>query len=142
MAIRFDETDVREMGRNAMGVKAINLRKGDNVVAMDLVQADKHLLVISELGFGKRTALDEYKVQRRGGTGLKTYNIKDKTGDIISAKVVDANDEIMMISQGGTIIRLVADEISIMGRSTQGVTLMKIKDDKVVAVAKYVEETE
>ena len=142
MAIRFDETDVREMGRNAMGVKAINLRKGDNVVAMDLVQPDKHLLVISELGFGKRTALDEYKVQRRGGTGLKTYNIKEKTGNIISAKVVDGADEIMMISQGGTIIRLVADEISIMGRSTQGVTLMKIKDDKVVAVAKYVEETE
>ena len=142
MAIRFDESDVREMGRNAMGVKAINLRKNDSVVAMDLVQADKHLLVLSELGFGKRTPLDEYKVQRRGGTGLKTYNIKDKTGEIVSAKVVDETDEIMMISQGGTIIRLKAMEISIMGRSTQGVTLMKINDDRVVAVAKYVEETE
>ena len=142
MAIRFDESDVREMGRNAMGVKAINLRKNDSVVAMDLVQADKHLLVLSELGFGKRTPLDEYKVQRRGGTGLKTYNIKDKTGEIVSAKVVDETDEIMMISQGGTIIRLKAKEISIMGRSTQGVTLMKINDDRVVAVAKYVEETE
>ncbi len=142
MAIRYDESDVREMGRNAMGVKAINLRKDDLVVAMELVQADKHLLVISEQGFGKRTPLGEYKVQRRGGTGLKTYSIKDKTGDIVSAKVVDASDEIMMISQGGTIIRLVAEEISIMGRSTQGVTLMKTKDDRVVAVAKYVEDAE
>lgn len=142
MAIRYDEKDVREMGRNAMGVKAINLRKDDSVVAMDLVQHDKHLLVISELGFGKRTALEEYKVQRRGGTGLKTYNIKDKTGDIVSAKVVDETDEIMMISQAGTIIRLKAEEISIMGRSTQGVTLMKMNDDRVVAVAKYVEDAE
>ena len=142
MAIRYDESDVREMGRNAMGVKAISLRKDDLVVAMELVQKDKHLLVISERGFGKRTELGEYKVQKRGGTGLKTYSIKDKTGDIVSAKVVDASDEIMMISQGGTIIRLVAEEISIMGRSTQGVTLMKINDDRVVAVAKYVEEAE
>ena len=142
MAIRYDESDVREMGRNAMGVKAINLREDDVVVAMELVQPDQHLLVISELGFGKRTPLGEYKVQRRGGTGLKTYSIKDKTGDIVSAKVVDATDEIMMISQAGTIIRLVAEEISIMGRSTQGVTLMKTKDDRVVAVAKYVDEEE
>lgn len=142
MAIRYDESDVREMGRNAMGVKAINLRKDDEVVSMELVQEDKHLLVISEFGFGKRTPLDEYKVQRRGGTGLKTYSIKEKTGDIVSGKVVDALDEIMMISQGGTIIRLVAEEISIMGRSTQGVTLMKTKDDRVVAVAKYVEDAE
>jgi DNA gyrase subunit A len=143
MAIRYDESDVREMGRNAMGVKAISLRKDDLVVAMELVQKDKHLLVISERGFGKRTELGEYKVQRRGGTGLKTYSIKDKTGDIVSAKVVDSSDEIMMISQAGTIIRLVAEEISIMGRSTQGVTLMKTNDDdKVVAVAKYVEEAE
>lgn len=140
MAIRYDENDIREMGRSAMGVKAINLRKDDFVVAMDLVEEDKYLLVISEFGFGKRTLLSEYKTQRRGGTGLKTYNIKDKTGDIVSAKVIDANDEVMMISQGGTIIRLNTNDISIMGRSTQGVTLMKMKDDKVVAVAKYVEE--
>ncbi|MBU5437961.1 DNA gyrase subunit A [Tissierella sp. MSJ-40] len=142
MAIRFDENDVREMGRGAMGVKAITLGKNDKVVAMDLVEEDKHLLVISEYGFGKRTSLDEYRVQNRGGRGLKTYNIKDKTGKIVSAKVVDENDEIMMISLGGTIIRLKAKDISIMGRSTQGVTLMKMKDDRVVAVAKYVEVTE
>ncbi len=139
MSIRFDEKDVREMGRSAMGVKAINLKKEDQVVAMELVEEGKKLLVISEYGFGKRTPLDEYKTQNRGGKGLITYNIKEKTGDIVSAKVVDENDEIMMISFTGTIIRLIAKDISIMGRSTQGVTLMKMKDDKVVAVAKYVE---
>ena len=140
MAIRFDEKDVREMGRNAMGVKGISLRKEDIVVSAELVEKDQYLLVISEFGYGKRTPLDEYKVQIRGGKGLKTYSIKDKTGDIVSAKVIHENDEVMMISHSGTIIRLNTNDISIMGRSTQGVTLMKMYDDKVVAVAKYVEE--
>lgn len=140
MSIRFDENDVREMGRNAMGVKAISLKDNDQVVAMELVEEGKKLLVISEYGFGKRTSLDEYKTQNRGGKGLITYHIREKTGDIVSAKVVDDNDELLMISFTGTIIRLIAKDISIMGRSTQGVTLMKMKDDRVVAVAKYVEE--
>lgn len=139
MAIRFSEDDVREMGRNATGVKAITLNNDDIVVAMELVEKGKYLLVISEKGFGKRTSLDEYKTQIRGGKGLITYNIKDKTGDIVSAKVIYENDEIMMISQSGIIIRLNTNDISAMGRNTQGVTLMKIdEDDKVVAVAKYV----
>ena len=140
MSIRFDENDVREMGRSAMGVKAISLNENDQVVAMELVEEGKNLLVISEYGFGKRTPLDEYKTQNRGGKGLITYNIREKTGDIVSAKVVDDNDELLIISFTGTIIRLIAKDISIMGRSTQGVTLMKMKDDRVVAVAKYVEE--
>jgi DNA gyrase subunit A len=142
MSIRFSEKDVREMGRNAMGVKAISLKDDDEVVAMDLIEDGKHLLVISEYGFGKRTPLDEYRVQNRGGVGLITYNTKKKTGKLVSAKVIDENDEIIMISMAGIIIRLKAKDISIMGRSTQGVTLMKInnKDDKVMAVAKYVEE--
>jgi len=140
MSIRFDEEDVRTMGRSAMGVKAISLDEGDQVVAMDLVEEDKYLLVISEQGFGKKTPLAEYRIQNRGGKGLITYNIKEKTGDIVSAKVIDDNDEIMMISFNGTIIRLRSEDISVMGRNTQGVTLMKIKDDKVVAVAKYVED--
>lgn len=142
MSIRFDENDVREMGRSAMGVRAISLNEEDEVVAMELVEENKNLLVISEYGFGKRTSLDEYKTQNRGGKGLITYNIREKTGDIVSAKVVDENDEIMMISFNGTIIRLIAKDISIMGRSTQGVTLMKMKDDRVVAVAKYKEVDE
>lgn len=140
MSIRFDEKDVRAMGRSAMGVKAITLDTDDAVVAMDLVEENKHLLVITEKGFGKKTSLEEYRTQLRGGKGIKTYNIKEKTGEIVSAKVIDDNDEIMMISFNGTIIRLNSQDISIMGRSTQGVTLMRIKDDKVVAVAKYVED--
>ncbi|MEW8973867.1 MAG: DNA gyrase subunit A [Tissierellaceae bacterium] len=140
MCIRFDESDVRPMGRSAMGVKAITLDDNDEVVAMDLVEDDKYLLVISEKGFGKRTPLEEYRTQLRGGKGVKTYSIKDKTGEIVSAKVISENDEIMMISFSGTIIRLNSEDISIMGRSTQGVTLMKMEDDKVVAVAKYVED--
>jgi DNA gyrase subunit A len=141
MAIRFNEDDVREMGRNATGVKAITLNDDDIVVAMELVEKGKYLLVIAEKGFGKRTSLDEYKTQKRGGKGLITYNIKDKTGDIVSAKVIYENDEIMMISQSGIIIRLNTNDISAMGRNTQGVTLMKIDgDDKVMAVAKYVGE--
>ncbi len=140
MAIRFYEDDVRVMGRSAMGVKGITLDTNDQVVAMEIVEDDKTLLVISEKGFGKRTNLSEYKTQKRGGKGLITYSIKDKTGDIVSAKVVSEHDEILMISLNGTIIRLGIGDISIMGRSTQGVTLMKMKEDKVVAVAKYVED--
>ncbi len=137
MSIRFDENDVRDMGRAAMGVKAIDLKKDDSVVAMELACDGESLLVISENGFGKKTPLDEYKTQIRGGKGLITYSIKEKTGNIVSAKVVNDNDEIMIISHAGTLIRLTAKDISTMGRSTQGVTLMKMKDDKVVAIAKY-----
>ncbi|MBU5294697.1 DNA gyrase subunit A [Anaerosalibacter bizertensis] len=141
MAIRFKEEDVRQMGRTAMGVKGINLNKKDEVVGMDLVEEGKDLLVISKNGYGKRTPLDEYRPQTRGGKGLKTYHVKEKTGPLVSAKVVDKDDEIMMISNCGTIIRLNVKEISEMGRNTQGVTLMKVNEkDEVVAVAKYVEE--
>lgn len=140
MSIRFKASDVREMGRAAMGVRAISLKDQDEVVAMELIEDDKKLLVISEFGFGKRTNLDEYTLQNRGGKGLITYNIKPKTGHIVTAKVVDETDEIMMITMNGTIIRIKAADISEMGRSTQGVTLMNTKDDKVVAVAKYREE--
>lgn len=140
MGIRFEENDVRAMGRNAAGVKAITLNEGDEVVAADLVEDNNYLAVVTEFGFGKKTPLEDYRTQIRGGKGVITYNIKDKTGDIVSAKVIDINDEIMMISLAGTIIRLKGADISTMGRSTQGVTLMKMRDDKVVAVAKYVEE--
>lgn len=142
MSIRFSEEDVREMGRNAMGVKAITLKDDDEVVAMDLIEEGKYLLVVSERGYGKRTSLEDYRLQNRGGVGLKTYNIKKKTGKLVSAKVIDENDEIIMISMAGIVIRLKTKDISAMGRNTQGVTLMKLRDknDKVMAVAKYVEE--
>ena len=141
MSIVFDEADVRDMGRTAMGVRAIRLNKDDYLVGMDLVEDDKDLLVISKYGYGKRTPLTEYRVQTRGGKGVKTYNIKDTTGPIINAKVVDKDDEVMMISFSGTIIRLSVSDISTMGRTTQGVRLMNMrKDDRVVSVAKTIDE--
>jgi len=139
IAIRFSQKDVRVMGRNAAGVRAIELKKDDEVVSMDIAEDSKYLLVITEKGYGKRTELNEYKTQKRGGKGIKTYSIKEKTGKIVSAKVVNNQDEVMIISLNGTIIRLQIKDISVMGRSTQGVTLMKMNDDRVVAVAKYVE---
>ena len=137
-AIRFSEKDVRSMGRSALGVRAIALEGEDEVVAAEIASDDKYLLVISENGFGKMTKLDEYKVQNRSGKGLITYKIKDKTGKIISAKVIDRKDEVMMITEEGIIIRLETEGISILGRNTSGVKLMNIKDSKIVAVAKYI----
>ncbi len=143
MSIRFNESDVRDMGRTAMGVKAITLKKGDKIVGMGTIEDGKDLLVISEFGYGKRTSLDEYRIQSRGGKGIKTYSIKNKTGDLISAKVVEDDDEVMLISLSGVIIRLKVSDIPRMGRSTQGVTLMRFgKDDKVVSVATVVAEEE
>ncbi|OHW61294.1 DNA gyrase subunit A [Andreesenia angusta] len=141
LAIMFEETDVRAMGRTAAGVKAMTLKEGDKIVGVDLVEESKDLLVISENGYGKRTPLEDYRLQKRGGKGIKTYNVKDVTGNLISAKVVSHEDEVMINSTMGTIIRLNVGDISNMGRTTQGVRLMKMqKDDKVSSVAKIVAE--
>ena len=140
MAIRFKEEDVRNIGRVAVGVKAIDLDKEDEIVAMDIVKEDKYLLAITENGFGKMTEIAKYKVQKRGGKGLITYKTNKKTGLLVSGKVVDSTDEIMMISESGTIIRLETKDISILGRNTSGVKLMNIKDSNVVSVAKYLGE--
>lgn len=143
MAIRFDEKDVRDMGRSAMGVKGMSLGEGDYVVAMELVEKDSDLLIVSEYGFGKRTSLDEYRIQSRGGKGLITYNTKDKTGRVVGAKVVNEQDEVMLISTDGVIIRLQVKDISRMGRNTQGVTLMKVRQDtNIVSIAKVAQEIE
>ncbi|SHJ39933.1 DNA gyrase subunit A [Geosporobacter subterraneus DSM 17957] len=143
MAIRFDEKDVRDMGRSAMGVKGMSLSEGDYVVAMELVEKDSDLLIVSEYGFGKRTSLDEYRIQSRGGKGLITYNTKDKTGMVVGAKVVTDQDEVMLISTDGVIIRLQVKDISRMGRNTQGVTLMKVRQDtNIVSIAKVAQEIE
>lgn len=139
-AIRFKEEDVRNMGRTTMGVKAIDLSKDDEVVAFDLAKEDHYLLVISENGYGKMTSLDQYKEQNRGGKGLITYKVNKKTGPLVSGKVVNKEDEIMMITETGTIIRLETKGISVLGRNTSGVKLMNIKDSKVVSVAKYLGE--
>ncbi|MEG1870518.1 MAG: DNA gyrase subunit A [Peptostreptococcaceae bacterium] len=137
MSIRFDENDIRHMGRTAMGVKGISLNKEDTVVAMNLCSEGTDLLVVSENGFGKRTSIEEYRAQIRAGKGIKTYNISDKTGEIVGAQMVNEDDEMMIINSNGVLIRLRVNEISLFGRVTSGVKLMKTADEvNVVSIAK------
>lgn len=136
-SIRFSEQDVRAMGRAAAGVKAITLREGDIAVGMDIVDEDSELLTVSERGFGKRTSLKEYSLQGRGGKGVKTYKVTEKTGKLVGAKVVKDADEILLINEQGTLIRLNVSNISETGRNTLGVKLMKTGNDvNVVSMAK------
>ncbi len=136
-SIRFSEKEVRNMGRTTTGVKAITLRDDDIAVSMIIAKPDEELLVISEKGFGKRTAIENYTLQRRGGKGIKTYKISEKTGNVVSARVVRDVDEIMLINSNGIIIRINVSDISTTSRNAMGVTLMKTGEDvKIVAVAK------
>ncbi len=137
MSIRFDENDIRHMGRTAMGVKGISLNKNDKVVSMNLCSEGTELLVVSGNGFGKRTSIEEYRAQIRAGKGIKTYNITDKTGEIVGAQMVNEDDEMMIINSNGVLIRLRVNEISLFGRVTSGVKLMKTDDEvNVVSIAK------
>ena len=136
-AIRFNETDVRPMGRTASGVRSINLRKNDIAVCMDIAVEGEDLLVVSENGFGKRTPITEYKVQRRGGTGLITYKLSEKTGKVVGATVCKLEDELMLINTSGVAIRINVSGISVTSRSAMGVTLMRTsEEEKIVAIAK------
>ena len=136
-AIRFNETDVRPMGRTASGVRSINLRENDIAVCMDIAVEDEDLLVISENGFGKRTPITEYKVQRRGGTGLITYKLSEKTGKVVGATVCKLEDELMLINTSGVAIRINVSDISVTSRSAMGVTLMRTsEEEKIAAIAK------
>ncbi|MBE6050518.1 MAG: DNA gyrase subunit A [Clostridium sp.] len=136
-AVKFNETDVRAMGRTASGVKAINLKNDDIAVCMDIAVEDEELLVISENGFGKRTPISEYKVQNRGGVGLITYKISPKTGKVVGATMCKEDDELMLINTSGVAIRINVSDISITNRSAMGVTLMRTtKEEKVVAITK------
>ena len=136
-AIRFNEQDVRPMGRTASGVRAIKLREDDYAVCLDIAVEEEKLLVISENGIGKRTPLSEYKVQNRGGMGLITYKKTEKTGSVIGATVCRADDEMMLINTNGVAIRINVADISITGRATSGVNLMRtINDESIVAIAK------
>jgi DNA gyrase subunit A len=140
MAIRFDETDVRSMGRAASGVIGIKLRE-DSVVGAVLAEDSKQLLTITEKGFGKRTQMSEYRVTNRGGIGVTNLKITDKNGDVVGISAVEESDEVMLMSQKGLALRTPASQISSVGRATQGVRLMKLEpDDKLVAVAKIAQE--
>lgn len=137
MAIRFPSSDVRLMGRTAQGVKGISLDHKDTVMDMDVVRNDSDLLIVTENGFGKRTALKEYRTQKRGGKGIQAIRPVRRNGRIAGIKVVRAQDDIMIITTEGIIIRMEVKDISKMGRSTQGVTLIRLEDgDNVVALAR------
>ena len=136
-SIRFNEKDAREMGRTTTGVKAITLREEDIAVSMVVVKEDEELLVISEKGFGKRTDISEYTLQHRGGKGIITYKVSEKTGCVVGARIVKNEDELMLINSDGIVIRLNVAEISTTSRNTMGVTLMKTGEDvNIVAMAK------
>ncbi len=136
MAINFAEGDVRPMGRATRGMRGIALRKGDYVVGMETVKHDGELLTVTESGYGKRTAIDEYRAQTRGGVGIINNKITDKTGKVVGIKVVRPGQEIMLITGDGIVIRIDIEEISVISRNTQGVRLMRIdENDKLVAVA-------
>ncbi len=142
MAICFRESDIRCMGRDAVGVRGIRLREGDYVVAGALALEGQYLLSITENGYGKRTAIEEYlrgeggEPQRRGGSGLKNYNITDKTGYVVAAKVVNGEEDILMISNDGTIIRMATADINVYSRYAQGVKVMRLSEDgQVISVA-------
>ena len=140
--IRFKETDVRSTGRVSMGVRGINLLDGDEVVAMQLNTQGYYLLVVSENGMGKRTSVSEFTCQNRGGKGVKCYKITEKTGNVIGAKAVNEENEIMMITTEGIIIRLQCSDISILGRITSGVKLINLSDGVTVASFAKVREKE
>ncbi len=142
-SIRFNENDVRPMGRTAHGVRGIKLREGDYVVGAAVCTEDGELLVISEKGMGKRTSLSEYKIQARGGKGIRTYKITAKSGNVSGIDIVTDEDDIMLITSEGVIIRTGAEEISTFGRDTSGVKVMRLSDDvSVVSIAKIAKEEE
>ncbi len=137
MCIRFKETDVRATGRNSMGVIGMNLSHGDEIIGMQLDHQGDSLLIVSENGMGKRTYLEEFTVQKRGGKGVKCYKITEKTGDVVGVKAVNDDHEIMMITTGGIIIQLRMEDISTLGRITSGVKLINLSDGvKVAKIAK------
>jgi DNA gyrase subunit A len=143
MSIRFHQGDVRDMGRATTGVKGIELEKDDHVIGMVVVRRDATLLCVSEKGYGKRSELAEYRVQKRGGKGIITFKVTDKTGCIVALKEVIPEDELMMITRHGVIIRVPVDGIRVIGRNTQGVKVMNLDEgDTLVDVARVVKEDE
>lgn len=142
-SIRFSEQAVRPMGRPAAGVRGIRLRKGDSVIGMGIVRKDADLLVASQNGYGKRTALDEYRAQGRGGIGIKTMNVSARNGPILGMRIVDDDDHLLIITTAGQIIRQRVKDIRSIGRSTQGVRLIRLdKGDQVASIARVVRQEE
>ena len=141
MSIRFSLSDIRPIGRSGMGVKGISLNSGDEVIDMDVVGDNEYMLTVTRGGYGKKTLIDHYNLQNRGGKGLKTYKLTKKTGPMLCGILVGREDEILLISQSSDLIRLQTSDITTQTRSTQGVKLKTVKNegDEIVAVAKYME---
>jgi DNA gyrase subunit A len=140
MAVRFNERDVRSMGRIASGVKAINLGDDDEVVSVDVVHEGSSVLVVTENGYGKRTDVDEYRLIKRGGKGVLAIKPSERNGEVVGAMQVVDEDELMMITNSGKIIRMRMGELRVIGRNTQGVRLFKMEaEEKVVAVDRMAE---
>ena len=137
MAVCFDENDVRPMGRTAVGVRGIRLRQGDYVVGAARAAEGKCVLSITEKGYGKRTPVEEYRITNRGGLGIKNYAVTEKTGPVVSIKVVDGSEDLLLVTQAGILIRTAVDNIRIAGRATQGVIVMRFKEDgdRVISMA-------
>jgi len=133
MSIRFPEKEVRPMGRSATGVKGITLDEGDEVIGMDVADPDKDVLIVTAGGYGKRTPMSEYRLQGRGGKGIKTLNVTEKNGSVVSLNVVDDDEDLMIMTTSGTLIRISMSDVNTMGRITQGVKLINIRDDDAVS---------
>ena len=143
MAVCFDENEVRPMGRTAVGVRGIRLREGDYVVGAGSTYGGEALLSITEKGYGKRTAVEEYSVHGRGGLGIRNYNVTERTGAVADVKMVNPGEDLLVISDDGTIIRMAVDNISLLGRSTQGVRVMRLMEgSRVISIEKTERETE
>ena len=141
-SIRFPEKEVRPMGRSATGVKGIELSENDTVIDMDVVDPDNDVLIVTSKGYGKRTPMAEYRLQSRGGKGIKTLNVTEKNGPVVGLKVVEPDEDLMIITASGTVIRTSISGISIMGRITQGVKLIHIREDDEVATVARVAKNE
>ena len=144
MAVCFDENDVRPMGRDAVGVRGIRLRQGDYVVGAARAKVNHAVLAITENGYGKQTPVEDYRITNRGGLGIKNYMVTDKTGPVVGIKVVDGTEDLLLVTQSGTLIRTDVDSIRLAGRATQGVIVMRLKEegDQVIALALAEKEPE
>ncbi|MED4912194.1 DNA gyrase subunit A [Brevibacillus centrosporus] len=137
MSVRYKESDVRTMGRNATGVKGITLDDDDDVIDMDVIKPNAEVLIVTANGYGKRTPVDEYRIQSRGGKGIKTHNVTERSGHVVGLKVVEPEEDLMIITTSGIIIRTEMKGISVMGRYTQGVKLIRLgENEQVGSVAK------
>jgi DNA gyrase subunit A len=141
MAIRFKESDVRPMGRTAYGVRGISLRDDDYVVGMEVVKPGGALLSVTQHGYGKRTEIDEYRVQSRGGVGIINIQASDRNGPVVGVAYVQEGDALLVITQQGMILRMQTNDVRAIGRATQGVRMIELEEgDQVVSIAKLVEK--